>query len=91
MQLTNLNIKNDFDLLSVSDKNSNIIFQITYDGTIKFRLNGELKEISDEKEISTLFAMVICEFSGIESLSKEELIQRIINNYRNGKIDNLLS
>jgi hypothetical protein len=76
-------------LLQINGTNSEPILIIEGDGVIKWKKDGVFKILEDEKEIAVMFMMVISSLSGFNYTSKEELIQTIIKNYRNGRIDNI--
>lgn len=78
------------NLLLIIDKNQEVLFKIDYNGNIYFRVDGELKKVEDEKEIAIAFAIVCSDLAGISLSNKDELLTKIITNYRNGKIDNIL-
>jgi hypothetical protein len=69
------------DLILIQNKNQEVLFKIDY---------GNLKKVEDEKEIAIVFAIVCSDLAGIPLANKDELLTKIITNYRNGKIDNLL-
>ena len=72
--------------LTINNKEGKTIFKIDNDGIIYYLKDGELKTFEDEKEIS----QVISGIAGFNFQNRDEIIQRIIKNYRNGKIENLL-
>lgn len=80
-----------YDLIVVHNQKGEVIFKICYDGTIVFMIDGKIKEVKDEKEIATVFAIVCSEMSGVQFTNKEELLNRVVTNYRNGKIDKILN
>ena len=51
---------------------------------------GKLKTFEDEKELSIIFVQVISGLTGVGFKNRDEIIQKVIKNYRNGKINNLL-
>jgi hypothetical protein len=75
-------------LLSLKSPSEEVLI-IERDGTFKYRLNGEMKILEDEKELPILFMMAISSLTGFTFLDKEDLIQTVIKNYRNGKIDDI--
>ena len=72
--------------LTINNKEGKTILKIDNDGIIYYLKDGELKTFEDEKEIS----QVISGISGFNFQNRDEIIQRIIKNYRNEKIENLL-
>lgn len=78
------------NVLVINSPNNEKILEITNDGTVYFRLNGEWKEIECENDISLMFVAVISGLTGFAYKDKNELISKIINNYRENKIDNIL-
>ena len=78
-------------VLVINSPNNEKLLEITYDGDVFFRLNGEWKKIKCENDISLMFVAVISGLTGFSYKDKNELICKIINNYRENKIDNILS
>lgn len=76
--------------LIINNKDGEVIFKINNEGIIFYRKDGKLKSFEDEKELSIIFVQVISGMVGFNFQSRDEIIQRIIKNYRNGKINNLL-
>lgn len=76
--------------LRINNKDGQIIFMIDNEGIIYYLKDGKLKTFEDEKELSIIFVQVISGMVGFNFQNRDEIIQRIIKNYRNGKIDNLL-
>lgn len=76
--------------LRINNKDGQIIFKIDNEGIIYYLKDGKLKTFEDEKELSIIFVQVISGMIGFNFQNRDEIIQRIIKNYRNGKIDNLL-
>ena len=72
--------------LTINNKEGKTIFKIDNDGIIYYLKDGELKTFEDEKEIS----QVISGIAVFNFQNRDEIIQRIIKNYRNEKIENLL-
>lgn len=68
----------------------NLIFQVDNDGTIWYKLNGEIKMLEDEKEMSLMLLSVISGRYGNKYNTKEELMTDIIKSYRDGKINDIL-
>ena len=75
---------------SIFNKDGETIFKIDEEGVISYRKDGQLKTFEDEKELAIIFVQVISGIAGFNFQNRDEIIQRIIKNYRNGKIDNLL-
>lgn len=76
--------------LRINNKDGQIIFKIDNEGKIYYLKDGKLKTFEDEKELAMIFVQVISGVAGFNFQNRDEIIQRIIKNYRNGKIDNLL-
>ena len=72
--------------LTINNKEGKTIFKIDNDGIIYYLKDGELKTFEDEKVIS----QVISGIAVFNFQNRDEIIQRIIKNYRNEKIENLL-
>lgn len=66
------------------------LFKIDEDGTITYTLNGEPKILESEKELAILFSIFLAETCGIYNQNKDDLITKVIKNYREGKINDLL-
>lgn len=71
-------------------KDGKVLFKIDSEGVITYTLNGELRTMESEKELALIFVQVISGLSGVNFDNKEEIITKIITNWRQGKIDNLL-
>ena len=76
--------------LRINNKDGQTIFKIDNEGIIYYLQDGKLKTFEDEKELSIIFVQVISGIVGFNFQNRDEIMQRIIKNYRNGKIDNLL-
>ena len=76
--------------LVINSPGNQKLLEITNDGDVFFKLNGEWKKIEGENDISLMFVAVISELTGTSFKDKNELIRKIINNYRANKIDNIL-
>ena len=77
--------------LSIID-GDRIIFQINRDGSICYSdKNGDIKIMENEKELSLIFVLALGYLSGVDNPNKEEIIKKVITNYREGRLDNLLS
>ena len=79
------------NIFTINSPNNEKLMEITNDGDVFFRLNGEWKKIECENDISLMFVAVISGLTGFSYKDKNELIYRIIKNYRENKIDNILS
>lgn len=88
MKNNSQNSTTDISLLVINGPNSEKILEINNDGRVYFRLKGEWKEIECENDITLMFVAVISGLTGFTC--KDELISKIINNYRENKIDNIL-
>lgn len=82
--------ESNMDTLRINNKDGQIIFKIDNEGIIYYLKDGKLKTFEDEKELSIIFVQVISGIAGFNFQNRDEIIQRIIKNYRNRKIDNLL-
>ena len=78
------------NVLIINSPNNEKLLEITNDGDVFFRINGEWKKIDCENDISLMFVAVISVLTGFSYNDKNELICKIINNYRENKIDNIL-
>lgn len=87
LELKTDNYENTF---VINNKYGEVIFKINNEGTIFYLKDGILKSFEDEKELSQIFVQVISGLTNIDFKNRDEIIQRIINNYRNGKINNIL-
>lgn len=87
---SNLILRTQSNVLTVNAPNNEKLLEITNDGDVFFRLNGEWKKIECENDISLMFVAVISGLSGVVYKDKNELIAKIIKNYRENKIDNIL-
>jgi hypothetical protein len=76
--------------LRINNKNGETIFKIDHEGIIYYLKDGKLKSFENEKELSQIFVQVISGMTGLVFQNRDEIIQRIIKNYRNGKIDLIL-
>ncbi len=79
------------NVLVINSPNNQKLLEITNEGDVYFLLNGEFKKIECENDISLMFVAVISGLTGFSYKDKNELICKIINNYRENKIDNILS
>jgi hypothetical protein len=78
------------NILTINSKNNEKIMEIGSEGEVFFRLNGEWKKIECENDISLMFVAVISGLSGVQCKDKNELISKIIKNYRGNQIDKIL-
>jgi len=76
--------------LTINSPSNEKLLEITNDGEVFFRLNGEWKKIDCESDVSLMFVAVISELTGVSYKDKDELITKIISNYRENKIDKIL-
>ena len=74
----------------IHNKDNQVIFKIDNDGVIFYLKDGELKTFEDEKELSIIFVQVISGLTGVGFKNRDEIIQKVIKNYRDGKVNNLL-
>jgi hypothetical protein len=82
-------LEDSYDL-RILNKNGETIFKIDENGIISYMKDGKLKTFEEEKELSTIFVHVISGLSGFNFQNRDEIIQKVIKDYRNGQIDNLL-
>ena len=78
------------NIFTINSPNNEKLMEITNDGDVFFRLNGEWKKIECENDISLMFVAVISGLTGVEYKDKNELISKIIENYRGNQIDKIL-
>jgi anthranilate phosphoribosyltransferase len=78
------------DALLIHNKDNQVIFKIDNEGVIFYLKDGELKTFEDEKELSIIFVQIISGLTGGDFKDRDEIIQKVIKNYRDGKINNLL-
>jgi hypothetical protein len=78
------------NIFTINSKNNEKLMEIDSEGEVFFRLNGEWKKIECENDVSLMFVAVISELTGVEYKDKNELISKIINNYRGNQIDKIL-
>jgi hypothetical protein len=78
------------NILTINSKNNEKLMEIDSEGEVFFRLNGEWKKIECENDVSLMFVAVISGLSGVQCKDKNELISKIIKNYRGNQIDKIL-
>lgn len=78
------------NIFTINSPNNEKLMEITNDGDVFFRLNGEWKKIECENDISLMFVAVISGLTGVQYKDKNELISKIIKNYRGNQIDKIL-
>lgn len=78
------------NIFTINSKNNEKLMEIDSEGEVFFRLNGEWKKIECENDISLMFVAVISELTGVQYKDKNELISKIIKNYRGNQIDKIL-
>jgi len=78
------------NVLTINSKNNEKLMEINSEGDVFFRLNGEWKKIECENDISLMFVAVISDLTGVKYKDKNELISKIIENYRGNQIDKIL-
>lgn len=78
------------NVFTINSKNNEKLMEINSDGDVYFRINGEFKKIECENDISLMFVAVISGLTGFNYKDKNELISKIIKNYRENQIDNIL-
>lgn len=88
--IKNESLKEESNTLSINNKDGQTIFKIDNEGIIYYLKEDKLKTFEDEKELAIIFVQVISGIAGFNFQNRDEIMQRIIKNYRNGKIDNLL-
>lgn len=72
-------------------KNEKILFQIDSEGVVEYTLNGVLKKLDSEKELAIIFSIAIMELNGWNFDNTDELITKVIDNYRNSRIDKIIN
>lgn len=80
----------NYPLVTIS-KDNKILFQIDGEGIIEYTLNGVLKKLDSEKELAIIFSLAIMELNGWNFDNTDELITKVINNYRNSRIDKIIN
>jgi len=85
-----LKTEQDSNTFVINNKDGEVIFKINNEGTIFYLKDGVLKSFEDEKELSQILVQIISGLVNVDFKNRDEIIQRIINNYRNGKINNIL-
>jgi len=78
------------NIFTINSKNNEKLMEINSEGDVFFRFNGDFKKIECENDISLMFVAVISGLTGVEYKDKNELISKIINNYRENQIDKIL-
>jgi hypothetical protein len=78
------------NIFTINSKNNEKLMEINSEGDVFFRFNGDFKKIECENDISLMFVAVISGLTGVEYKDKNELISKIINNYRGNQIDKIL-
>jgi len=86
-----MKISPDVKLLEIKNKSGERVFSINEDGVIEFLENGSLRKVDNCDDISIAFVLAISSLSGFTFKNKDEVIRKIIRNYTNGKIDDILS
>ena len=76
--------------LTINSINGKKVMEIDYDGNVYFLLDGQFKKIECENDISLMFVSVISGITGVSFRDRNELISKIIKNYRENQIDNIL-
>ncbi len=85
-----LKVQNIHPSLTISCRNGERVMEIDYDGNVYFLLDGQFKKIECENDISLMFVSVISGITGVSFRDRNELISKIIKNYRENQIDNIL-
>lgn len=80
----------NYPLVTIS-KDNKILFQIDGEGIIEYTLNGVLKKLDSEKELAIIFSLAIMELNGWNFDNTDELITKVIDNYRNSRIDKIIN
>lgn len=76
--------------LTITSMNGKEVMEIDYDGNVYFLLDGQFKKIECENDVSLMFVAVISGITGVSFRDRNELISKIIKNYRENQIDNIL-
>ena len=83
-------VQNNYPSLTITSMNGKEVMEIDYDGNVYFLLDGQFKKIECENDISLMFVSVISGITGVSFRDRNELISKIIKNYRENQIDNIL-
>lgn len=83
-------VQNNYPSLTINSMNGKKVMEIDYDGNVYFLLDGQFKKIECENDISLMFVSVISGITGVSFRDRNELISKIIKNYRENQIDNIL-
>jgi hypothetical protein len=76
----------------INSKDNERILEIKSNGDTYFRINGDVKKIECEKDLSLMFVAVIAELTGLpNNIEKDKLFSEIIKNYRDSKIGKILN
>lgn len=77
-------------LFSIQNKKQEVIFSINSNGDITYINNGRISIVTSDKDLSLSLCLMMSELLGIQFKSKEEIISKIISNYRTNKLNNIL-
>lgn len=88
---TSISYSNNYPAITItSPKSSQKILEISNDGEVFFLINGEFKKIDCESDVALMFYSVISELTGVVSKDKDEMMSKIIRNYRDNKVNKIL-
>ncbi len=79
------------NVLEIKLANQDVIFRISDDGSLFYKVDDELKQVECDRELPLLFVSVISKLSGFNFLNKEDLYRTISHNFRNGQIDQIFN
>ncbi len=90
-EISSIPYSNNYTAITItSNKSSQKILEISNDGEVFFLINGEFKKIDCESDIALMFYSVISELTGVVSKDKDEMMSKIIRNYRDNKVNKIL-
>lgn len=90
-EISSISYSNNYPVITItSPKSSQKILEISNDGEVFFLINGEFKKIDCESDVALMFYSVISELTGILSKDKDEMMSKIIRNYRDNKVNKIL-
>lgn len=88
---TSISYLNNYTAITItSPKNNQKILEISNDGEVFFLINCEFKKIDCESDVALMFYSVITELTGVVSKDKDEMMSKIIRNYRDNKVNKIL-
>jgi len=88
---SNLSFSSSYPAITITSPNSGQkIFEVSNYGEVYFLINGDYKKVDCDSDVSLMFVSVISSLTGITSLDKDELMSKIIKNYRDSKVNKIL-